>query len=122
MFPTRFVGNNLWEIPLRKATEICSRKYLKNCLWIFPIQNIVSYSLINYQVTPGVCPRPIPQEICLANLSLKTTGVVSATKKKYFQQSHKDIPPKGKNILGDIPQDTAFILKILCEGTLPKNL
>ena len=106
---------------LRKATEICSRISLKNCLWIFPIHIIVSYSLRNYEVTPGVCPRPIPQEICLANLSLKTPGVVSATK-KYFQQSHKDIPPKGKNILGDIPQDTTFILKILCEGTLPNNL
>ena len=55
---------------LRKATEICFRISLKNCLWIFPIRVIVSYSLRNYEVTPGVCPRPIPQEICLANLSI----------------------------------------------------
>ena len=41
--------------------------------------------------------------------------------KKYFQQSHEDIPPKGKNILGDIPQDTAFILKILCERYATKQ-
>ena len=81
MFPTRFVGNNLWEIPLRKATEICSRISLKNCLWIFPIHIIVSYSLRNYEVTPGVSPRPIPQDICLANLSLKTPVVVFATEK-----------------------------------------
>ena len=107
---------------LRKATEICSRISLKNCLWIFPIHIIVSYSSRNYEVTPGVCPRPIPQELCLANLSLKTRVVVFATKKQYFQQSHKDIPPKSKNILGDIPQDNTFILKILCEGTLPNNL
>ena len=55
---------------LRKATEICFRISLKNCLCIFPIHVIVSYSLRNYEVTPGVCPRPIPQEICLANLSI----------------------------------------------------
>ena len=44
---------------LRKATEICSRISLKNCL-MFPIDVIVSYSLRNYEVTPGVCARPIP--------------------------------------------------------------
>ena len=44
---------------------------------------VIVSSLRNYEVTLGVCPRPIPQEICLANLSilsLKTPGVVSATK------------------------------------------
>ena len=41
---------------LRKATEICSRISLKNCLWIFPINVIVSYSLRNYEVTRGICP------------------------------------------------------------------
>ena len=36
-------------------------------------------------------------------------------RQNYFHQSREDIPPKGKKILGDILQDTAFILKILCE-------
>ena len=35
---------------------------------------------------------------------------------KKIQQPQKDIPPRGKNISGDIPQDTAFILKIHCES------
>ena len=87
---------------LRKATEICSRISLKNCLWIFPIHIIVSYSLRNYEVTPGVCPRPIPQEICLANLSLKTPGVVSATK-KIFPAISQRYPAQRQKYVGGYP-------------------
>ena len=68
--------------------------------------------------------RPIPQEICLANLSilpLKTPGVVSATEKLFPAISRRYSAQKQK-YFGGIPQDTAFILKILCEGTLPNNL
>ena len=101
---TRFVGSNLWEIPLRKATEICSRISLKNCLWIFPIHIIVSYSLRNYEVTPGVCPRPIPQELCLANLSLKTPGVVSATKNNISSNLTKISRPKANIFWGISPK------------------
>ena len=95
---------------LRKPTEIYSRIFLRNCLWIYfqeILFNIFWLSLLK------IFPKKLRgQEICLANLSW-TPGVISATKK--IQQSREDIPPKGKNILGDIPQDTALILKILCE-------
>ena len=96
---------------LRKATEICSRISLKNCLWIFPINVIVSYSLRNYEVTPGVCPRPIPQEICLANLSilsLKTPGVVSATK-RLFPAISRRYPAQRQIFLGGISPKTPHL-------------
>jgi len=54
--------------------------------------------------------RPIPQEIWLANISLKTSVVISATKK--FSRRY---PAQRQFFWGEIPQDTAFILKILCE-------
>ena len=89
---------------LRKATEICSRISLKNCLWIFPIHIIVSYSSRNYEVTPGVCPRPIPQDICLANLSLKTRVVVFATKNNISSNLTKISRPKAKIFWGISPK------------------
>ena len=89
---------------LRKATEICSRISLKNCLWIFPIHIIVSYSSRNYEVTPGVCPRPIPQDICLANLSLKTPGLVSATKNNISSNLTKISRPKANIFWGISPK------------------
>ena len=61
-------------------------------------------SLRNYEVTPGVCPRPIPQEICLANLSLKTPGVVSATKKNISSNLTKISRPKAKIFWGISPK------------------
>ena len=63
--------------------------------------------------------RPIPQEIYLANLSLKTPVVLSANKKN--PAISRRYPAQGKNILGDVPQDTAFILKILCERYATKQ-
>ena len=60
--------------------------------------------------------------VCPGNLFLRKSAWQISLKnpcgdichENFFHQSHEDIPPKGKNILGDIPQDTAFILKILC--------
>ena len=60
--------------------------------------------------------RPIPQEICLANISLKTSVVISATKKL-----SRRYPAQRQFIWGEIPQDTAFILKILCERYATKQ-
>ena len=60
--------------------------------------------------------RPIPQEICLANISLKTSVVISATKKL-----SRRYPAQRQFFWGEIPQDTAFILKILCERYATKQ-
>ena len=111
---------------LRKATEICSRISLKNCLWIFPIHIIVSYSSRNYEVTPGVCPRPIPQDICLANLSLKTRVVVFATKNNISSNLTKISRPKAKIFWGISPKTPhlfwRYFVKVryqtICEGQL----
>ena len=53
-------------------------------------------------VTPGVCPRPIPQEICLPNLSLKTCGVVSPTT-KLFPSISRRYPAQRQNDFGGYP-------------------
>ena len=66
--------------------------------------------------------RPIPQEICLANLSLKTPVVISATKQIFSSNLTKISCPNAKIFFGDIHQDTAFILKILCETYATKQI
>ena len=60
--------------------------------------------------------RPIPQEICLANISLKNPVVISAMKK-----IPRRYPAQRPFFGGEIPQDTAFILKILCERYATKQ-
>ena len=106
MFPTRFVGNNLWEIPPTKGYGNMFQNIftIKNCLWIFPIHIIVSYPSKNNAVTPGVCPRPIPQDIGLANLSLKTPVVVFATKNNTSSNLTKISRPKAKIFWGISPK------------------
>ena len=55
---------------LRKATEICSRISLKNCLWICPINICGNYSIRNYELTGGVCPGGLSLSKSIWQISL----------------------------------------------------
>ena len=111
VFPTRFVGNNLWEIPPKKAYGNLFQNIFKELFVdIFP-RNIIQHFLV-------VFFKDTPQEIMgSGNLFGKSLldpwGDICHEKNPAISRRYP--AQRQKHVLGDIPQDTALILKILCE-------
>ena len=84
IFPTRFVGLDFLGRSLRrKAKEIYTRTILKNCFWRYPHQIVFNIWLFVFQTIfleklwGDMASTFSSGGISLANLSLKTLGVIS---------------------------------------------
>ena len=120
MFPTRFVGNNLWEIPPKtgygnmfqnisiKLFVDMSNKY--DCY--------SSYSWKKYEVTSGVCPGDLFLRKSVWQISHWKLLWWYLPRKNY----HEDILPKGNLFGGKSPKTPHLFWRYFVRGTLPNNL